>query len=460
MLIRQKAIAAVAIAGVWSILTARAIGAQESSKAPPERPGAADSPEGSSATPVGPPASAPAAAEPGAAAAPGKVAGPAAPGQLQAPPSSPLAGGAPSAPTVGTTTEVQAPSQGTPPEAATPAIPDWMKWMKGVRVGGGVLLWYYQPIHVPGAENDVSVFWARLLIDGKWGAFGLHLEPRFRDTKLRSFFDGPVWLQEAYGSADLGPAELRIGKTYSRLGLFWYTSFYGNVQVYDGLKLDPDYGATLQGDVGKASDPVSLGWWLQYFVVDGSTNVSLPNRDTISYPGARRRNQVIGRLEPRFALGPATLALGASAEYLQADLPSIGPQDVWRAAGDATFTEGALTLRGEYLHQRGRTVTDFPFAGTAATATTAAVAGRSSANNDYYLAGAEYTVGSVTAIYTLSVGSYNDVSAQEWMHVPAVSVAVSPNISFLGELVFWSRSTPQGGSLVDRSFNLTLNAHL
>jgi hypothetical protein len=335
--------------------------------------------------------------------------------------------------------------------------------MKGVTLGGGVLLWYYQPINVPAASNNVSVFWSRLLIDGKWGIFGLHLEPRFRDTKLRPFFDGPVWLQEAYASADLGDgaAQLRVGKTYSRLGLFWYTSFYGNVQVYDGLKLDPDYGVTLQGDVGKAADTFSLGWWAQYFVVDGSTNVSLPDRDTISYPGARRRNQAIGRVEPRLHLGPATVALGASGEFLQAtDLPGLGTQNVWRAAGDATVVAAGLTVRGEVLHQDGRTVVDFPIAGTPATATAAAIPGQSSAHNDYLLAGAEYTVGPVTAVYTFSLGSYNDVSVKQLMHVPAVSVALSANVSLLGELVFWQNQTPAGSSLIDRSFNLTLNAHL
>jgi hypothetical protein len=348
-------------------------------------------------------------------------------------------------------------AQTTPPEAAKPALPEWLQ---GVTLGAGVLLWYYQPIHVPNTENSASVFWARLLLDGKWGAFGVHIEPRLRDSKLRPFYDGPAWLEEAYGSVDLGPVQLRVGKTYSRFGLFWYTSFYGNVQVYDGMKLDPDYGATLQGDVGKPDDTFSLGWWAQYFLIDGGTNVSLQNRDTISYPGAHRRNQAIARIEPRLHVGSTTIALGASGEYLQADLPSIGPQNVWRVACDATVSVAGLTLRGEVDEQNGRSVTDFPVAGVPATATAPAVPGQSSATTDYLLAGAEYTLGPVTAVYTVSLGSYRDVSVKEWMHVPGISVAVNPNISLLGELVFWQHDTPQGSSLVDRSFNLTLNAHL
>lgn len=355
-------------------------------------------------------------------------------------------------------------SQAAPPEAARPALTgslEMPKWMNGVTLGAGALLWYYQPIKVPSTENNVSLYFANLLVDGKWGAFGVHIEPRFRDTKIRAFYDGPVWVQEAYGSVDLGDvAQLRVGKTYSHLGLFWYTSFYGNVHVYDGLKLDPDYGASLQGAVGKGDDAASLKWWAQYFVVDGGTNVSLQNRDTISYPGARRRNQAIARVEPQFRVGPATFTLGASGEYLQADLPSIGPQNVWRVVGDLTATVGALTLRGEVTHQDGRTVTDFPYAGVAAPAAAPAVAGRSSAKTDYLLAGIEYTLGPVTALYTVSAGIYRDVDLTQWMHVPAVSVAVSPNLSLLGELVFWQNDAPEGSTLVDRSFNLTLNGHI
>jgi hypothetical protein len=369
---------------------------------------------------------------------------------------------------------------GGPSPAARPLLPEWMN---GVTFGAGVLLWYYQPIvpRAAGVENDVSVFWARLLIDGKRDIFGFHLEPRFRDSPLRST-STPVgvngasvltytqndhaWLQEAYASVDLPVhAQLKLGKEYSHLGYFWDNSFYGNVQVYDGLKLDPDYGASLEGDIGKSSDALGLGYWAQYFVVDGSTNVSLPGRDTISVPGGRRRNQTIVRLEPRFRAGGATVALGISGEYLQADLPappvSIGPQNVWRGALDATATLGGFTVLGEVQHQDGRTVTDFPLPSMATTP-------GSSSDVDYAQIGGEYTYGAVTARYYVSLGSYNNiplptggaVTHKEWMHVPALGLTLSPNVSLLGELVFWQHDTPTSSVLVDRSFNLTVNAHL
>jgi len=353
--------------------------------------------------------------------------------------------------------------------------------MDGVTAGAGVLLWYYQPIvpRAPSVENNVSIFWARLLVDGQRGIFGFHLEPRFRDSPLRSTSttvngasvltytqNDHAWLQEGYASVDLPiHAQLKLGKEYSHLGYFWDNSFYGNVQVYDGLKLDPDYGASLEGAAGKSEDALSLGYWAQYFVVDGSTNVSLPGRDTISVPGARRRNQTIARLEPRFRAGGVKVVLGVSGEYLQADLPvppvSIGPQNVVRGALDATVTFGGLQLLGEVQHQHGRSVTDFPLPSTAA-------GPGSSSDVDYAQVGGEYTYGPVTARYYASLGSYNNiplpaggtVTHKEWLHVGGLGLTVSPNVSLLAELVFWQHDTPTSSVLVDRSFNLTLHAHL
>lgn len=362
-----------------------------------------------------------------------------------------------------------------PRPSAKPLLPDWLS---GVTLGGGVLLWYYQPLAVPSAQSDVSVFWARLLVDGKWGIFSLHIEPRFRDTPLRTESttvngasvltyaqDNQAWLQEAYAQVDFddGQAHLKVGKEYSHLGFFWDNSFYGNVQVYDGLKLDPDYGASLEGDVGKSDQPLSLSWWAQYFVIDGQTNVSLPNRDTISVPGARRRNQAIGRVEPRINFAGATVAVGLSGEFLQADLPVLGTQDVWRGALDATITLGGLELLGELQHQKGRNVTSFPLPFDPTTGTPG-----SSADVDHAQVGGEYTLGPVTARYYVSMGNYKNiplpgggtVTHNEWLHVPALSVAVNPHVVVLGELVFWQHDTPTTSTLVDRSFNLTLNAHL
>jgi hypothetical protein len=323
-------------------------------------------------------------------------------------------------------------------------------------IGAGAILWFYQPL-TEGTKNNVEVFWANIVADGTLGAFGLHLEPRFRDTKLRSFFAGTAWLQEAYASAEVPHAKIKVGKVYSRLGLFWDNSFYGNVQVYDGLKLAPDYGISIEGGTGGFS---GLNYVAQYFVLDGGTNVSLAGRDTLSVAGSHRRNEAIARVEPFTALAETTtLKVGVSGAFLQADLPG-GKNNVYRGAADVTLSAGGFSAWGEVLRQSGTTVTDFPYAGTPATATAPAVPGRASSKNNYVLAGGEYTYDRFTLRYNFSLGSYEDVSVKERMHVPAVSVKANDNLNVLTEVVFWDRTAPEGSSTVDHSLNVTLYGHL
>src|SRR5450432_3299443 len=229
---------------------------------------------------------------------------------------------------------------------------------KALNVGGGVILWYYKPVDIGGAKSNVDLFFANLLLDGKFGAFALHVEPRFRDSRLRDFFPGPVWAQEAYASATLASnTVLKAGKAYSHFGLFWDNSFYGNVQVYDGLKLDPDYGLSLEGAI-RPDAPSGLRYFAQFFLVDGSTNVSLDGRDTISIPGARRRDQAILRAEPFFQLTEhAKLTGGLSGEYLEADLVAAGKKNVFRGGVDASLVVRHWSLWAEYTRQNGQTVT-------------------------------------------------------------------------------------------------------
>ena len=350
-----------------------------------------------------------------------------------------------------------------PPEtvAATAPGAPLPDWLRSLSIGGGVILWYYRPVDLgAGAESNVDLFFANLLLDGKFGRFGLHVEPRFRDSRLREFFPGPVWAQEAYASVAITPnVVVKAGKVYSHFGLFWDNSFYGNVQVYDGLKLDPDYGLSLEGAV-RPDGSAGLRYWAQYFVVDGHTNVSLVGRDTISLPGGHRRNQSIIRLEP-FSHTEHGLAVtgGISGAFLQADLGTDGTNNVYRAAADVSASWRRFAGWAEYTRQQGRSVTGFPIAATPATASTPAVPGQSSAHINYALAGAQVALGPVTIRYNVSTGRYEDQSVTEWMHVPALAYAVGSNFTLLGEYVDWRRYADGGHTVVDRSVDVTLAGH-
>jgi hypothetical protein len=340
--------------------------------------------------------------------------------------------------------------------AAAPAPPHWPVWVDQLTIGGGAILYYYQPFGVPGVPPNMEVYFAYLQLDSTFDRYGLHIEPRFRDTRLRPFFDGPVWIEEAYGWLTAGPVTFQAGKIYSRLGLFWDNSFYGNIQAFDGLKVDPDYGLAVEGSLG---DRAGLAFAAQYFLVDGRTNISLEGRDTISIPDARRRNIVIGRVDPfvTFASG-AKVRVGLSAEHLSADLPD-GAHGVTRFAIDAALTGWRAGLWAEMLRQYGETVTDFPYEGIPATATTPAVPGRFSTRNVYLLAGGQYTLGRLTVRYNFSQGDYVGVSVIERMHVPGLALTLTPNFTLLAEMVFWHRLAPEGTTLVDRSLNVTLTGH-
>lgn len=343
---------------------------------------------------------------------------------------------------------------GTPEPAAPDASPprEVPAWLDYFSIGGGLILYYYQPTSGDG-DNNVSVFFANLLLDGKWEDFGLHVEPRLRDSRLRSYFDGPAWLQEAYGSGSFGPVTIKLGKSYKRLGLFWDNSFYGNVQVYDGLKLDPNYGVSVEGQVG---DEFGVEFSGQFFIVDGGSNVSLANRDTLYIPGARRRNAVVGRVAPSYQFAEkGRVHVGVSGEHFTADLPT-GEEGVTRVAGEAKLTLDTFGVWAEVLLQDGRHVTDFPYA---ASTDTPPVSGRTSGDNRYWLAGAEYGLGPVTLRYNVSYADYHDVDVTELMHVPGLGFAFNSHLSLLGEYVHWTRDTNEGEVDVDKSLNVTLSGH-
>ncbi|MEI9952330.1 MAG: hypothetical protein WDO74_25930 [Pseudomonadota bacterium] len=186
-------------------------------------------------------------------------------------------------------------------------------WTRHVRLGGGIALYYYQPTN--GWQNQFLIY-TNLRFDARWQPFGLHLEPRLSNEKMRPYYDGLAWIQEAYLFVEASPVVFKVGKIYKQLGLFWDGTFYGNIQVYEGLKLDPNAGVSLEGKLGEQA---GLAFWAQFFVVDGHTNASLLGRDTISIPGARRRNTLLARVQPFLQLSKsARLEVGLSGEHFQA----------------------------------------------------------------------------------------------------------------------------------------------
>ena len=155
-----------------------------------------------------------------------------------------------------------------------------------IHFGGDVYLYQYVPAGVSGAAPKFELYAFSALVDGQKGPWGFHADYRLRTTKLRSFFPGNTWLQQGYVRYDTPWGEIRAGSFYRRVGIEWDDSFFGNIQYFDGLKLDPQFGVGFSGS-HNLSGRLGAEYSLQYFSTDSRVNGSLPGHDFVSEIGAR-----------------------------------------------------------------------------------------------------------------------------------------------------------------------------
>ena len=309
---------------------------------------------------------------------------------------------------------------------------------------GGVSLYLYQPTN--GWDGQAFVY-SSLKIDASWDWFGIYFEPRLSSEKMRAYYDSLAWIQQAYLHFNALGTTLKVGKVYKRVGIAWDRSFYGNIQVYEGLKFDPNLGLSLEGKFG---ENVGVAYSAQYFYIDGHLNASLAYRDTVSIPGARKRNTFAGRIEPFFQLSKMDrLEFGLSGETFTADLPTTS-NTVTRLALDVTLTVHKFALWGEVLEQWGANVTGFPITSDGTGEDLA------SERRTYLLVGTEFAFGPIVPRYNLSIANYSDVGVREILHLPGVSLNVHPHATIFIEYAFWDRIAPEGRSAYDRSLNFTL----
>lgn len=413
----------------------------------------------------------------------------------------------------------------TPPPGAPPPPPT-------IKVGGGFILAYFQPYNMakearlqarPTPKANFETFRAAILLDSKIDRFGVHIEFRARDKKVREFFDSTAWLEEIYGSVDIftpdsewGPAVLKVGKAFSQFGRFWDDSFYGNVHLRDGLKLDSNYGLSLEGQLGKGS--VGAKYFGQYFILDGGTNTSLNTRDTISNPApasnypplapagggtsislARRRNMFVGRIEPFLQLNPVTsFKIAGSIQNFTADFgPTLDQQNVLRYGGDVTANVAWFGAWAEYTVQKGNHTRMHPFAPAPVVAPgtnpylpmgrAEATPGSWSKDIEYWLAGGRFFWKGIMLRYNYSQATYRDVAlplaastlaaiggsaprldVKEVMHVPGIMITATQQLFLMIEAPIHKRIIPAVSALklaerelvLDRSIVVTLHARI
>jgi len=319
---------------------------------------------------------------------------------------------------------------------------------------GGAYLWHYQPFLETG-KPDTSLYYAWLSFGASFDDFGFYFEPHFRDTPLRPFFNSDFWVQEIYASWKVpqGLGTLKAGKEYSRLGKFWDGSFYGNLPYFDGLKLDPDLGISLENTV-KSGDAFSVEYSAQYFVNDGRTNGSLADaaltqpRDTIGDGASRQRNSFVGRVAPTLKLSDdLSVTAGLSGQSFQADFTGINRnRRVNRGDLEISARWQALEIFAEMCWQSGRHVLNYPLAGIP------------SDHNHYVMAGLIYTWNTLTFRYNYSSADY-DNRVREQFHMPAAVWAAHKHLSLWLEYVYWRQQAPGKDAFMDRSLNIVVDVH-
>lgn len=382
-----------------------------------------------------------------------------------------------------------------------------------LKVGGNMILIYannYAPEYDQLGNKKkqlVDVWRAGIVLDSKFDRFGLHLEFRARDRTLRW---SPVnaWFEELYASADIirptnpvAPLTLKVGKTFMQFGRFWDNSFYGNIQLRDGLKLDANWGLSLEGQLNMTKE-LGIRYFAQYFALDGQVNTANQNRDTpaILYPpsagqapgtttapiGARRRDRYVVKLEPFIKLSESvSFRVGGSFDYFTADYPDSQSQEridaksrikdidnkekVMRYGADCALQLKWFAAWAEWIHQDGAHTNAWPIAPRAdnpATPANEARAGSSSDDVTYYMAGGSFTISRFTLQYNYSEGIYRNILALdaypgrpasdqprathiEWIHNPSLQIKVIDQIRLILETPFWFRKPIPGLVAID-----------
>ncbi len=366
----------------------------------------------------------------------------------------------------------------------TPAAPRGLvaqELFEGFELGGGIYLFHFAPIDLEGADANTEVYALFLNVDRSEGPFELHIQGRWRDTKLRPFFPSNVWIQEGWVgyTQDLSDqltegarVSVRAGKFYQRIGRFWDGSFFGNIQYFDGLKLDPEFGAEVEASapIGK----VELTAYGQLLLQGDRVNGSLAGRDVEGFDGAQEENGFAVGARTAILVAepggrPLTVTLGVSGLSERAELAG-GPRALLvgsdRGQGIVPVPRDAdpdeidvdldhLTVDGElgwgdvlgYVEWTRRSTSGF---GAAATSLPGSRA-------DYWLVGAQAAFGPVALRYNYSRSDYDDAGFSEEIHQPGVTLSPVDWAHLILEYDDWTRDGPPAlEARIDRSVEIVL----
>jgi len=280
----------------------------------------------------------------------------------------------------------------------------------------------------------------------QWGA---HAELRARDeTVFRSFFDHEVWFYEAYAWLDMpNLGKFKAGKIWKRFGYDWDGTFWGNVQYYDGMKLDPDYGFAWERTWG-AGKRFELNAFAQFFLTEDEVNGSIAGGDAESTGLFDEKNTIVLRVQPRWRFTKnMSVAVGLSGLLGQIE-DQVGDDDetLTQLALDAEFQWCGLKVFGEYVYSDGR---QNP---------THYVTGGASDVYRTYLAGAQYAIGPFTLRAIFSHGDYENPDGEQDLFLVGGTVALTDWLTLYLEYVDWTVQAAGGAEVqFEEGFQIVLN---
>jgi len=285
---------------------------------------------------------------------------------------------------------------------------------------------------------------------------GAHVDFRFRDDndRFRAFFHSNYWLWEGYAWVQTPIGKLKAGKTWKRFGLDWDGVWWGNVPYFDGYKLDPDWGASLESSF-ELSEGLTLDTYVQYFFRNDQISGALVGGDAESVRRSEERDTVVLRAVPTLTLGDGiTLAVGVSAmlgrlENRRAPGAPVGVDDELpgAVAVDATLTIDDLTVYAELIQ------------GWGVVHPTRYLSGGPSNVRSTAMAGIRYRLGLVTFRFHYSGGWDDNPSAWQSHLVGGVTLAITKNIDLYLEYVHWEAHGAEGDSFAtfENGYQLVLN---
>jgi uncharacterized coiled-coil protein SlyX len=313
----------------------------------------------------------------------------------------------------------------------------------GISVGGDVYLYQFVPLGVPGAQPKFELYAFSAQLSSQKGPWDFYMDYRFRTTKLRSFFPGNTWLQQGYVGYRTSLGEIKAGSFYRRVGLDWDGSFFGNIQYFDGLKLDPEFGIGFEG-THAVSGKLGVEYSVQYFTADARINGSLPGRDFVSETGARAKNDGTIRFAPVWHFND-DLSLTVGGSYARGTIERDGGPNNTRSqyAADATLQWRGLLTYAEVLNQSVDGVVVLP-----------------PQDATYTLFGARWTRGRFQPRLNYSAGNYHGfMPRREYILQPGITIKMHDGFAFLYEFDYWKRTSVPTPFLIDKSLNFVLLYH-